>query len=395
MGWANLHASATRFPSAVARRFGYKAVTVELVLRDPTYEPARTASLVECLAERFIHDRRDVPFLKVMVVQSATVIPTGLALYAIHPFRWWLAGVHLALVIYFLGPFVLMLHNTSHRRLFRRPWSWINYYIPWVLGPFFGESPEAYFTHHVGMHHPENNLEADLSSTLPYRRDHLGDFLCYFSRFFFTTLFELTKYFARKGRRALMARTLIGELSFCTGVAMLLFVDWRATLVVFVVPFVVTRFGMMAGNWAQHAFVDEASPENNYRNSITCINCVYNRRCFNDGYHIGHHLKATRHWTEMPTEFGSDVATYAAQNAVVFEGVDFFGVWFCLMLRRYDWLARRFVQLGDSPRSEEEIIALLRSRTRWTRAAGASGGRDGSDRASPKSPSSQSSVVAV
>jgi len=135
---------------------------------------------------------------------------------------------------------------------------------------------------------------------------------------------------------------------------------------VLVLPFVITRFAMMAGNWAQHAFIDAAAPGNCYRNSITCINSSYNRRCFNDGYHIGHHLKSTRHWTEMPVEFAGNVETYAAERAIVFEGLDFFGVWLLLMLRRYDSLARRMVALGDASPSLEERIALLRSRTQWT-----------------------------
>jgi hypothetical protein len=35
------------------------------------------------------------------------------------------------------------------------------------------------------------------------------------------------------------------------------------------------------------------------------------------------------------------------------------------MLGRYDWLASRVVQLGDTPRSIEEVAACLRSRTGW------------------------------
>ncbi len=58
---------------------------------------------------------------------------------------------------------------------------------------------------------------------------------------------------------------------------------------------------------------------------------------------------------------------YAAENAIVFSGIDFFGVWACLMLKRYDALAKRSVQLGDVVRSKEETVALLRSRTRWVR----------------------------
>ena len=106
---------------------------MDVVLRDPTYRPRAPA--FERFAERFVHDRRDVPFLELMAFLTVTVIPTGLVLFVPGLFRWWLAAVHLGLVVYFMGPFVLMLHNTSHRRLFRRPWSWMNQYIPWVLGP--------------------------------------------------------------------------------------------------------------------------------------------------------------------------------------------------------------------------------------------------------------------
>lgn len=338
-----------------------------IALHDPTYCPPSRPGAGERLAARFIHDPRDIPFLKLMGVLTALIVPTGVVLFLPGAFRWWLAGAHLALVTYFLGPFVLMLHNTSHRRLFRRPWGWMNAYIPSVLGPFFGQSPETYFAHHVGMHHPENNLEDDLSTTLPYRRDSFVDFLRYFLRFFFAGIFELTRYFARKRRRALMVRCAAGELFFWGCVAALLFVDWRATVVVLVAPLVIARFAMMAGNWAQHAFVDESSPANSYRNSITCINCSYNRRCFNDGYHIGHHLKSTRHWTEMPEELSRNLLIYESEGAVLFAGIDFFGVWLCLMLGRYDWLARRVVTLGDTPPSTEEVVTLLRSRTRWKR----------------------------
>ena len=69
----------------------------------------------------------------------------------------------------------------------------------------------------------------------------------------------------------------------------------------------------------------------------------------------------------MPEEFLRNGEKYASENAIVFDEIDFFGVWLCLMLKRYDWLARRFVHLGEVGRSEEETIALLRSRTQWVR----------------------------
>jgi fatty acid desaturase len=336
-----------------------------LVLRDPTYTPREAPSLGERMASPFLRDKRDLPFLRLMAILTLTVVPTGVVLFLPGAFRWWLAVLHLALIIHFLGPFVLMLHNTSHRKLFRNEWAWCNLYIPWVLGPFFGESPMTYFAHHVGMHHAENNLADDVSTTLPYRRDSLVDFMRYFLRFFFYGPVELTRYFLTKRRSSLMIQFVTGELVFVAAAAALWPVSWRATLVVLILPLVMVRFGMMAGNWAQHAFIDRASPENNYRNSITCINTTYNRRCFNDGYHIGHHLKATRHWTEMPGELLENAATYDREGAIVFSGLDYFGVWLCLMAKRYDVLAERFVRLGELAPQGPDIVTLLRSRAQW------------------------------
>jgi fatty acid desaturase len=338
-----------------------------IVLSDPIYVPRESAGSVERALLRAIRDKRDLPFLSLMALLAVTVVPTGVVLFVPGAFRWWIAALHLGLVVYFLGPFVLMLHNTSHRALFKHEWGWCNQIIPWLLGPFFGESPETYFAHHVGMHHLENNLEDDLSSTLPYKRDSFLGFLHYFLRFFFFGLVELSAYFRRKKRSSLMWRCIAGELSFFALCAVLWHFDPRATLIVLITPFVMVRFAMMAGNWAQHAFIDRDAPDNNYRNSITCINASYNRRCFNDGYHISHHLKATRHWTEHPKEFSDNLATYASERAIVFEGIDFFGVWLCLMLKRYDWLAARMVPLGDTPVPKDEAIAMMRARTGWSR----------------------------
>ena len=65
----------------------------------------------------------------------------------------------------------------------------------------------------------------------------------------------------------------------------------------------------------------------------------------------------------MPVEFEENIETYAREGAIVFEGIDFLGVWFCLMLKRYDWLAKRFVPIDGREWTQEEIISLLQSRT--------------------------------
>jgi hypothetical protein len=267
------------------------------------------------------------------------------------------------MALWSLDRFTLMLHCTSHRPLFRARYKAFNRIIPWFLGPFYGHTPNTYFAHHLGMHHREENLKDDLSTTMPFRRDRFDHWLRYYLRFMLVGIFELAYYFYKRKNSKLLTRTLVGEFGYWALVAGLAWLDPARTLVVFVAPVILIRTLMMAGNWGQHAFVDANHPGDPYRSSITCINTRYNRRCFNDGYHILHHVKASCHWTEHPIEFERNLAEYAKRDAIVFEGIDFFQVWVFLMLRRWNALAARFVQLPGAPaRSREEVIALLQSR---------------------------------
>ncbi|MFT7581632.1 MAG: fatty acid desaturase [Myxococcota bacterium] len=334
-----------------------------LATSDPTYAPKTQHNALDSWALKYVKDPRDLPFMHLILQIAAVQIPFAIVLFALGDFEWWLGAIYLAVVgAGFLDRFILMLHNTSHRRLFKKHVMWANRIIPWVLGPFFGETPGTYFAHHVGMHHPENNLEDDLSTTMPFRRDRFFHFMRYFTRFFFLGIIELALYHKKRNRPAFLKMAVVGELSYYAVVIALMIVRPEATLVVFVIPVVLVRFLMMAGNWGQHAFIVAEDPGNPYLNSITCINSRYNRRCFNDGYHIGHHVKATRHWTEMPVEFNEMREEYARQGAIVFEGIDFFMVWAALMTKRWNYLAKRMVTLGDEPSDIPSRIALLKSR---------------------------------
>jgi fatty acid desaturase len=280
-----------------------------------------------------------------------------------------LPGYFLALyvpfnIFFFMDRFILILHNISHRPLFRKKYRALNYFVVWILGPLFGEAPETYFVHHIGMHHVEGNLESDLSSTMQYDRDSFKGWFRYFLRFFFGTIIDMSLYMKRTSRRKLLLRFVVGELSFYIFIVFLCAINFGVTFFVFILPFILCRFAMIAGNWAQHAFIDPLRPDDPFTNSITLINCRYNRRCFNDGYHIGHHLKPRLHWTEMPKDFETNKESYRKRDAIVFEGIDFIVVWGLLMIKRYDILAKHFVDLRSYPRSHTEVVEFLKSRTK-------------------------------
>jgi fatty acid desaturase len=314
-------------------------------------------------AAPLLNDPRDVVMVALMM-QCAALAVAGVGLFFAGSWFWWLVPFYgVALFAGLVDRFTLMLHCTSHRQLFKPGYAWANQIIPWVLAPFLGQTPETYFAHHMGMHHVEENLPRDLSSTMRFRRDRLGDWLQYWARFMTVGVLDLSRYFSRNGKRKLRRRILVGEGVYWTSVIVLLFVNPAATFVVFLLPLLVMRTMMMAGNWAQHAFLCPEQPENPLRASITCVGTRYNRRCFNDGYHAVHHVVPRCHWTEHPAEFERNIAEYVRNDAVVLEGVDFFQVWFLLMTGNWPRLARAFVRLPGAPaRTDAEVVAFLKTR---------------------------------
>lgn len=337
-------------------------------ITDPVFVKPSGYGRLDRFYLRFIRDERDLPFVRLTVRITLTMLPLAVILYLPFVKGWWWA---LAAIAYqylnnftYKGPFGLMLHCTSHRKLFRKEYDWLNHYLPWVIAPFFGHSPETYYTHHIGMHHAENNLEDDESSTMPYNRDSLRGFGHYFGKFLFTGIYHLAAYFFRKKRKRLLYRSVRGEMLFILFCTALCFVNWPATLVVFIIPFFLYRLIAMMGNWAQHAFIDAADPGNDYKNSITCINTKYNLKCWNDGYHISHHEKQAMHWTEHPVYFQKTLDKYVRNEAIVFDGIHFLHVFIWLMRKRYDLLAKNYVNIGNRFENDDQVIAFLKSRTR-------------------------------
>lgn len=311
--------------------------------------------------QRVLRDQRDRPFVNVTLQTMFILLPSALLLFVPEQPYWWQPILHLAIMLSLLDRWILMNHNVIHTFPFKKGWRWIGN-LHNVLAPLYGMTPYTYFAHHVGMHHLENNGPDDLSSTQDYTRDSVFDFVRYFTRFVLMTPIDLGLYMYRRKRMKIMRRMLTSEFgcyALYAGLAL-----WRpwAALFAFILPLAITRFLMMAGNWGQHAFVDADDPSNSYKNSITCVNCRYNRRAFNDGYHIGHHLYPRLHWQEMPVEYEKNLADYQANGAIVFEKIDFFIVWALLMTKQYNFLAKRMVSHQDL--SHEERVALLHQRTR-------------------------------
>lgn len=336
-------------------------------LTDPVGEKRDDYNAMERFFVKLIRDERDLPFVFLTFRILFIMVPIGLAMYLpiVPTWLWWgLALVYFVLNNFvYKGSFGLMLHCTSHRKWFKEKYEFANHFLPWFMGPFFGQTPETYFSHHIGMHHPENNMPEDKSSTMHYQRDSFGSFMRYFLNFLLIGLYELVEYFHTRKRKVLLRKVVTGESSFIIFCIAMSFVNFPATFMVFIFPFIVSRFIMMLGNFTQHTFIDRNDPNNAYRNSITCINVKYNHKCWNDGYHISHHVRPTMHWTEHPKFFKKTIDKYVDNKAIVFEGIGFLEVWYFVMNKKWDKLATYMVNVDNRTfENEEEAIALMKER---------------------------------
>lgn len=339
-------------------------------LTDPVYIPKTRYNPYEKFWLRIMNDKRDLPFIYLLTIIHLLVLPVAILLFtAVFKGGWWWAialPYFYVAQFYFKGRFGLMFHCLCHRKIFKPPYQKpLHIYITWIICPLFGHAPEGYFSHHMGMHHIENNMPDDTSSTMGYQRDSARGFLSYFFKFLFVGVINTIRYLFSRKRRKLYQRLTVGEyvyLAFCIAMC---FVNLKATLVVFIVPLLFARLVMMLGNWTQHSFIDASNPGNLYTSSINCINTVYNKTCWNDGYHIIHHLRPGMHYTEMPGEFLKRKDEFAANKAIVFDGIHYLHIFTWLLTKRYDKLANNLVNInGNMFQSKEEAIALMKERTR-------------------------------
>lgn len=333
-----------------------------LIGGDPVVPGIRLKGIFRSIALLLIKDERDIDLLSCMVKLSILLPGSATAFVLLPEYRLYLGIAHILLFLLYLGPYTLMLHNVSHRPLFHYHLRFLNFWPHAVLAFFFGMTPYTYFCHHLGMHHPENNLPDDLSSTMKYQRDSFLGFLHYYLMFAVLGIFTLTWYFLKHRRWRFLRMTLLGELSWYAVVVTCYWFFPQETLVILVIPWLLTRFLLMAGNWTQHAFVDTTDGGNPYVNSLTFIDSPYNKRCFNDGYHIGHHVNMNRHFLDMPQDFIDNLPTYRENKAVIFRKLDYFMIWFLLMAKQYRLLSRFFVNITGKEMTRDETIAFLKSR---------------------------------
>jgi fatty acid desaturase len=329
----------------------------------------RTPFLVTAMSS-MLKDQRDLPMLCLQLNILQVMVPGVLIVYGVNLWQPQLSLLSRNLVglaylvivlVGFLERFVLMLHYSAHRPIFKR--EALNGMLSWVFAPFFGIPIGVYKLHHVIMHHLENNHDHDISSTERFQRDSLPDFLVYWARFILGIWWDLPHFAYRTKRYHWCRRVAIGLSTYVGGIYLLTYVSLCATMWVFVIPYCLVMSAFAFGNWSQHIFVNPDDKDNNFALTYNCIDVAANQTSFNDGYHVVHHLKAGLHWTEMPKYFHDTREVHYKAGALTFRGVHFNDVGALVMTGQMRKLAKYYVHLGpeDTAPTLEEIEEKFRA----------------------------------
>ena len=343
-------------------------INYPLPITDPVYKPASSYSPFQRAWLQVFKDPRDLPFANLLTGIHIWVLPVAILLFTpvLQGWQWWLVAVPYFYVsqFYYKGSFGLMLHCFSHRKVWRPGWQWMQKYVLWILCPLFGHFDESYVSHHIGMHHIAGNLPHDTSSTMPYQRDSIKDFIRYWLTFLALGPYNTWQYLFKRKLSRFYVPLSWSELGFMAVAIGLCFVNLKATLWVLVGPLLFARLVMMLGNWAQHAFVDPDEPQDELASTVICINTKYNHKCWNDGYHAFHHLRQAAHYTEYPLMLEKHREELAAKKTFVFNGIHYLHIFAWLMARRYDKLANHLVNINGAFADKEDAIALMKARVK-------------------------------
>ena len=323
------------------------------------------------LSSVFIFDQRDSIMLSLILNICCTTVPLTMYLFSkpSHILGMCTFGFN---IFMYLQRFLLMMHYTEHRKLFKQPYHTVGqYFLSGFLCCFFGVPPGMYHLHHIIMHHVENNVfNEDLSSTEGYQRDNFCHFLMYYARYYGCSVL-LPIYAIRKKKYKIATIFSLLITSWFGFIVVGLWTTPIFTLWAIIIPLVTTGFAMMFGNFSQHIFVHPSiatMPQNlksykfNCAMSFQSINHIDNQYAFNDGYHVTHHINSRVHWTDLASHFLNNIEKYVANDVLIFDGLGFFDIGLNVFLGRLDVLADHYVHFTKEKKSKSEIIKELKVR---------------------------------
>jgi len=200
----------------------------------------------------------------------------------------------------------IVAHNHMHRPVFYgRFWNSL-FQLSLMFGS--GQPPTGILTAHNERHHVHPDSDLDFVRTsLVHSRWNILNLLA----FPFLSIAAMIRekpddLSAWKISRPRLYRQALRERAFFYGgVALLLVVDWRATLLFLLLPWLGAQLLLVGVNLLQH---QDCETRSEYDHSRNVTGAITNWLLLNNGYHTAHHLRPSLHWSLLPNFHREHVA---------------------------------------------------------------------------------------
>jgi len=249
----------------------------------------------------------------------------------------------------------VMLHKNSHTINGIFKYNYMNLFFEWIIGNFYGICPGHYSVCHVKDHHKYNG--EDVLSVTQFDRTSFKDFFIYLSNYGFSWsgISHIINFYNKK-KYIFAIRTALGSSVYFGCFFILYNVNPFFALTHYILIFVFNVFFLSAVNWTWHGFCDKDQIDNEYINSTTFINGTDN--VFNEDYHVAHHLQHTMHWIKLKTHYEENIEVYKKNQATIFTDIQQIELFFYMILKKYDLMANKFVDLSGKLTHAEKINLL-------------------------------------
>jgi len=189
-------------------------------------------------------------------------------------------------------------HNHIHCRTFTsRSW---NRAFEFVLSACTGQSTAAIIPVHNERHHAQYHTEQDFvrSSLVNFKLNWLNLMVFPFAVVRLVHRTKSSDISRWREEKPMLYRRVQQERGVLfVFIAVILLLDWQATLIYFGVPWLFGQWGIVTINLLQHQDCDHASVFDHSRN-ITGV--FINWLFLNNGFHTAHHLRPATHWSRLP-----------------------------------------------------------------------------------------------
>jgi hypothetical protein len=346
------------------------------------------ASLASHRLERWLasvlHHPVDAVFARVWVANSVLMVPMTMLLILPNTINYFVIVAHATALLLGLFPQEIVEHQNTHTRVFsprvgaspriKLLLKALQFYFEYIFALLTARVPGFYRVQHVYVHHVEDNGPLDTHTTLPYDRTSFLDFShhAFWQGIDLVTGCRLIKYLLKKGKTRQIREVVKG-----------LAIWWVVVLVVAVFNpvaaayFLLMRF--LGGSFItlitfyQHGLVNPADPHEVHGHTVDYVGAEHGNLGFD--YHVEHHQKPARHWSQYYEEYARLAEKHPGHPAVIMQKEQFGPLAFIAALWRKDYLQiARHAHLRDIPEGNaEELARIVRDRARPLGAAERSG----------------------